>query len=232
MFNKFTLGMILTFWVIIALVGIYILCYTFGKYKNPDKYYDQNGKLKIVKHNLLGLTIAGIATLLLGGGATRHYVKQATTYGAVYEGVYTKHLTLGNLIKKPWLNQTYGSYKTNRKLSFTQRLPKQNQRNILIMLYRFNCPTCHDIRPAFEQRINKNKLQNSTYYVESRSPLGHKLVKKYNIKVVPELIYIDQHGQALVSPMFTTHDKHGKSKLNKESLDYYMKLVKENNKKH
>lgn len=226
------MGLILTFWVIIALVGIYILCYTFGKYRNPDKYYDENGKLKIVKRNLWGLTISGLAILLLGCGVTYHYVKQATAYGAIYEGSRVNHLTIGNVIKQTWLNQKYGTYKRNRAVSFTQRIPKKNQRNVLIMLYRFNCPVCHSIKPKFEQKINKQKLQHSTYYIESRSPLGHELVKKYNIKVVPELIYIDPHGQILASPMFTTHDKHGNPKLNSESLDYYMRLVKENAKKH
>lgn len=231
MFNKFSMGTIIAFWVIIALIGIYILCYTLGKYRNPDKYYDQNGKVRTVQKNLFGLTIAGIVVLLFGAGVTHHYVKQATNYGAIYEGKQVNHLSLGNFIKQPWLNMKYGSYKTSRAVSFTQRLPKKNQRNYLILLYRFNCPVCHDIKPAFEKEIIKNKLQDSTYYVESRSPLGKQLVKKYGIRVVPELIYVDKHNQVLASQMYTKPDKHGHGQLNKESLKYYMHLVKANNKK-
>lgn len=230
MFNKLTMGMIVTFWVIIALIGIYILCYAFGKYRNPDRYYDEKGKIRVDRKNLLWITLLGITTSLIGGFSTHHYVHQAKVYGAIYEGPRTKRISLGNEIHQPWLNMSLSDYKKNRAKSFTQKYPKQGQKNILIVLYRFSCPVCHAIRPEFNKEIAKNKLQNNTFYVESRSPLGKQLVKKNNVKLVPELLYVTKDGKILETQLYTAPNKKAQPRLNKEGLNYYMRLVKENNK--
>lgn len=96
-----------------------------------------------------------------------------------------------------FLNYNYSQFEHAAEYSFDRKMPKKNQQDILVVLYRFGCPDCEEAHQQIKHDFPRSNPR--IYYVPSRSKYGKYLVKKSDAKIVPSVIYIDKHNHASVS---------------------------------
>lgn len=228
MLNKLPVYFILTIALIIALIGIYLFCYNLGRISNPVRMYNQKNRLVVTPHQkrriIYGLTLS-LILVLLGGGFFSNIIKKADNAGAINETKGPIQLSAQN-----WLRDSYGTFKYNQKRSFIKRMPRPNQRNILIVLYRYSCPACHAIHTALPKEMAKQHLTKNVYYVPSRSKYGYNLAKKAGINFVPTLVYIKPNGGYYSSGLYIKGENAKNYHLNRGSISYYGHLLKQNKK--
>lgn len=221
--NVFTILFILT---AIALIGVYVLCYNIGRLQNPVHIYNKNQRLIVApkqKQRLFIVFLCGLILLLFGGGMATNIIHGAKNAGAIE---YTKNPI--KMLKEPWLNRSYKNLKHNEQLSFNRRMPKPNQKNILIVLYRYDCPNCHTVKKPLLNKLRKEHLLKHTYFVPSRSKFGKQIVNKANVKLVPTLVYVKPDGNYLADGLVVKGLSAAKYHMNKNTIEYYGSLLKQN----
>lgn len=117
-----------------------------------------------------------------------------------------------------FLNYSYSQFKHATKYSFNRKMPKKNQRNILVVLYRFGCPDCERVHQQIKHDFPRSN--SKIYYVPSRSKYGKYLVKKSEAKIVPSVVYIDKHNHARVSNLVSN------GKYLPSTAKFYLDLIK------
>lgn len=119
---------------------------------------------------------------------------------------------------KTWLTMPYNKAKTEANQSLKVKMPKKNQRNILVVLYRPSCKDCLKVTSDIKTSLPRNN--SKIYYVPSRSTYGQDLAKRSNTKTVPSVIYINKNNNTYTSSLISNY------KFDNKTANYYKKLIK------
>lgn len=148
--------------------------------------------------SLLGICLVLFGVLVLGTNLQTAYRKGATG--------------------EKFLNYSYSKFEYAAKHAFDRKMPKKNQRNILVVLYRFGCPDCERVHQQIKHDFPRSN--SKIYYVPSRSKYGKYLVKKSGAKIVPSVVYIDKHNHTSVSNLVSD------GKYSPSTAKFYLDLIK------
>lgn len=196
-------------------------------------------QLNILTIYIIGIIVALLSLYLLGIGFVQFSKKHS--YGWLSLGMLDtiifslSLLTLGTIFQKAFDNgATSERYVTMSLERFNQaanhslkrKMPHKNQKDILVVLYRFDCPDCEKVQKQIERDFPRNNQK--IYYVPSRTKYGKNLAKRSGAKIVPSIVYIDQKGHTQVSNLIgstSIEDEHAKPQYLKRTVKYYRNLI-------
>lgn len=124
--------------------------------------------------------------------------------------------------RDPWLDIPTMERYTSRT-PMEDKLPV-NLEGCVVVYYRYNCRTCHDIYEDLEKALQG---ESNVYHVCTRSEQGEKLRETYEVPEVPYGIYIPRNeGESVVKVPLSRTDENGSTALDKQNLKILLDNVK------
>lgn len=140
------------------------------------------------KHFGKWITLGVVTTVLAYGGyETYHHAQFAQQVGLPYSEMFEsyehKPITAGK-------NQNTPNVATEAIVNH-----ESEKKPVIYVMYKVGCETCQENFQSFKTASRNYKGKAPIYWVNTKSDLGHSLIKKYHIQKASTVVLINAKGQ-------------------------------------